>query len=198
MTKAIICFTGMDGSGKTTLAMSLIEELKKRGIPSKYVWCRWFPGLADPFHFIIRKTLGYTENQYRFFKPLKTIYECLLIVDYTMWLFLKVRMAVRYVLIIDRYVYDALADLYFLKFNVSSLFGKLFIAMNPKPNITFLIDAPLHMTLLRTNELSLEDARKYKKIYNLMAKTYGFRKIINIDFHDARNQLLKEVETIVA
>jgi thymidylate kinase len=188
----------MDGSGKTTLAMSFIKELKKRGIPFKYVWCRWFPGLAGPFHFIIRKTLGYTADQYRFFKPLKTIYECLLIVDYAIWLFLKVRIPVRYVLIIDRYVYDALADLYFLEFDVSSLFRRLFIGMNPKPDITFLIDAPLNMTLLRKNELSLKDARKYKKIYDAMAKTYGFKKIINIDFPDARNELLKEIETIIA
>ena len=187
----------MDGSGKTTLAMSLMEELKKRGIPSKYVWCRWFPGLADPFHFIIRKTLGYTADQYRFFKPLKIMYECLLIVDYTIWLFLKVRIRVRYVLIIDRYVYDVLVDLYFLEFNVSSFFRRLFVGMNPKPDITFLVDVPLHMALLRTNELSLKDARKYKKIYDVIAKIYGFRKIINIDFRDARNQLLKEVETII-
>ena len=187
----------MDGSGKTTLAMSLMEELKKRRIHCKYVWCRWFPGLADPFHFIIRKTLGYTANQYRFFKPLRIIYECLLIVDYAIWLFLKVRIPVRYVLIVDRYVYDALADLYFLQFNVSSFFRRLFIEMNPKPDITFLIDVPLHVALLRRNDLSLKDARKYKKIYNAMARTYGFQKIINIDFSDAQNQLLKEVETII-
>jgi thymidylate kinase len=187
----------MDGSGKTTLAKSLMEELKKRGIPSKYVWCRWFPGLADPFHFIIRKTLGYTKEQYNFLKPLKIIYEFLLIVDYAIWLFLKVRTRIRSVLIIDRYVYDALTDLYFLQFNGSSFFRRLFIEMNPKPDITFLIDVPLHMALLRRSNLSLKDARKYKKIYNEMAKIYGFQKIINVDFRDAQNKLLKEVETII-
>jgi|GEM_PF-6402172 len=187
----------MDGSGKTTLAMSLMEELKKRGIPSKYVWCRWFPGLADPFHFIIRKTLGYTTEQYMLLKPLKIIYECLLIVDYAIWLFLKVRIRIRYVLIIDRYVYDALTDLYFLQLNVSSFFRRLFVEMNPKPDITFYIDVPLHVALLRRNDLSLKDARKYKKIYDVMAETHGFQKIINIDFGDARNQMLKEVETII-
>jgi len=44
----LICFTGIDGSGKTTLAKMLVEGMKKEGIKSKYVYNRSKPFVTKP------------------------------------------------------------------------------------------------------------------------------------------------------
>ena len=200
MRKTVVCFTGLDGSGKTSHVLALMAELRKRGIPSKHVWCRWFPGLADPFHFVIRKTLGYTAEKYKFCKPLKIIYQCLIFWDYSISIIFKIRipaMLSNCVLLIDRYIYDTLADLDFIQFNVSIFFKKLLIMMNPRPNITFLIDVPPQVASSRKNEIQLIEAKRYRKIYHDLAKVYDFHVIINKDFRDAHNQILTEVLEIV-
>ena len=200
MGKAIVCFTGLDGSGKTSHALALMAELRKRGIPSKYVWCRWFPGLADPFHFVIRKTLGYTAEKYKFCKPLQITYQCLIFLDYSISIIFKIRipaMLSNCVLLIDRYIYDTLADLDFIQFNVSIFFKKSLIMMNPKPNITFLIDVPPQVATSRKNELQLIQAKRYRKIYHNLAKIYDFHTIVNIDFNEAHNKILREVLKLI-
>lgn len=196
-----ICFTGIDGAGKTSHALALMEEIKNRDIACKYVWCRWFPGFADPFHFIIRKTLGFTTKTYRFCKPLQKIYQFLILLDYAIPLFLKVKVPAMLgrCVIIDRYVYDRLADLYFVGFDLSinSYFVRLFTTMNPKPDIVFLIDVPPEAAVSRKNELFLNDAMHYKRIYEALAKAFHFEKILNLNFCQAHIQILERVlETI--
>jgi len=190
----------MDGSGKTTHISRLMKELRKRGFRVKYVWCRWVPGFADPFHFLIRKTLGYTAGSYKFFKPLQIVYQFLIILDYSVAIAFKVRLSAipnDCILLIDRYVYDALADLDFIRFSISTFFRRLFITMNPKPDITFLIDVPPDVACSRKNDLQLPQATKYRNIYHKLAKIYRFRTIINMDFSEAHDRILGEVLKII-
>lgn len=193
----IICFTGIDGAGKTSHALALMKELKKRGMACKYTWCRWFPGFADPFHFIIRKTLGCTARKYRFYKSLQIVYQCLILLDYAIPLFLKVKVPAMLgrCVIIDRYIYDRLADLCFLGFDLSNNinFVKMFTMMNPKPDIVFLVDVPQETILSRKSELSLNGVIHYRKIYEALSKTFRFEKVLNLNFCQAHNQILKRV-----
>jgi dTMP kinase len=192
----VICFTGIDGAGKTSHALALMEELKNRGIICTYVWGRWFPGFADPFHFIIRKVSGFTAKTYRFRKPLQIIYQFLILLDYAIPLFFKVKLPATLgrCVIIDRYVYDRLADLYFLGFDLSinAYFVRLFTTMNPKPDIIFLIDVPPETALSRKNDLSFKDAIRYREIYKDLAEIYHFQKMLNLNFCEARNQILNK------
>ena len=43
-----ICFTGMDGSGKTTLTRALVGTMQKRGIKASYVYNRYIPIVLRP------------------------------------------------------------------------------------------------------------------------------------------------------
>lgn len=193
----IVCFTGMDGTGKSSLASALLKGLKTKGFRCKYTWCRWSPGLSDVFHFVIRKTIGYKAREYRFCKPLQLIFPYLKILDFIVPILFRVRLPAMLGLyvIIDRYVYDALADLHLLNFDISTrnLFVRLFLAMNPKPDVTFLVDVPPRVALSRKADLSLMDAVKYEEIFNRMVKTYGFQKVVNLDFNEASNKILNEV-----
>jgi thymidylate kinase len=187
----------MDGTGKSSLASALLKELKQRGIKCEYAWCRWSPGVSDVFHFVVRKTLGYRAKQYKFCKPLQLIFPYLKVLDFIIPILFRVRIPSllgRYV-IIDRYVYDALADLRLLGFDISTQkrYVQLFLAMNPKPAVTFLVDVPLQVALMRKNDLSLREAAKYEEIFGYMETAFGFQKVVNLDFNEARNKVLNAV-----
>ncbi len=47
---------GVDGSGKTTLAMSYLEQLKIIGVPTTHVWSRYRNYLSKPFLGLMRLT----------------------------------------------------------------------------------------------------------------------------------------------
>ena len=49
-----ICFTGIDGSGKTTLSRGLVNALNERGIKYQYVYARWTPFILRPLILIGR------------------------------------------------------------------------------------------------------------------------------------------------
>jgi len=42
----IFCFSGIDGSGKSTQAFMLYFFLRRRGIKVDYLWLRWFAFLT--------------------------------------------------------------------------------------------------------------------------------------------------------
>ena len=44
----IICLSGVDGSGKTTLSKMLANELHKKGFNVSYVWMRYNHYLTKP------------------------------------------------------------------------------------------------------------------------------------------------------
>lgn len=44
---ALICFTGIDGSGKTTQAQLLVDELRRQGKDAVYLWNRGGRGVND-------------------------------------------------------------------------------------------------------------------------------------------------------
>jgi dTMP kinase len=51
-----ICFVGIDGSGKTTLAQALVERARVQGIEIEYTWCKFESSLF--------KLLIWLKNQF--------------------------------------------------------------------------------------------------------------------------------------
>ncbi len=101
----LICLIGIDGSGKTTLAKSFVEEAKKFGIKYKYVWGNAQPIFLKPLRFVahltvLRKFDRFKDNNqyekakedasYRF-GILSWIYSSIYLIDYIVWLFLKIK-----------------------------------------------------------------------------------------------------------
>jgi thymidylate kinase len=54
----VICFQGIDGSGKTFQAHNLVEQLNEAGIPAVYVWCGSRSALTRPFVMLGKRLLG--------------------------------------------------------------------------------------------------------------------------------------------
>ena len=153
----LICFTGMDGSGKTSHAKSLYNYLSKQGYACYYARSGIRPILSYLFYGFTwllgywKRTvsngeysidpLGQAPKNIRK-KALNSVWRVLIFVDFQ----IRNRFKIGFPLILgktvisDRYVHDLIAGL-----SVSGLLTKKFVHLllqsMPTPHLTFLLDA---------------------------------------------------------
>ena len=162
-----ICFLGIDGSGKTTLAKSLVKDLKRNKIESKYLW--WL----EAENSIIRRFLRFlipkkekskdkysikTSKNLTEFPLLGSIYQYIVFIDYLRQGFLKIWIPLIFGknIICDRYIYDVIIS-FSIEFNYSqkkfeTMLSK-FVHLFPEPNLTFLIDIPEEVAFKRKDDI---------------------------------------------
>lgn len=188
----LICFTGIDGTGKTTLARWTGEFLAKRGIPTRYVWGSYEERLAHPFislgqKIFVRKQQkrNYQEYHRSVNKALgnsfiSTLYQGLALSEYFSQLLFKVILPVtcqRHT-IADRYVYDTLLN---MAVNMNQSPEKLrqrihrFLKLCPAPVIVFHLDATPEVVMKRKSDIpALEYEAKRRQLYLILAKDFHF------------------------
>ena len=194
----IVCFMGIDGSGKTTLAKNLQKTLDATGVKYRYLW--WLTAEKS----LLRRIMRGASRLVRFNQRSKpkagsatdggsksgnshgskgkpgivmSIYQYVTLIDYTIQLFLKVWIPKKqgYVVICDRYIYDTIIafDITFdyseKKYN--NLFG-FFYRLAPKPDVFFIVDVPPEVAFGRKDDIpSVEFLLKPRAKYKAMAKT---------------------------
>jgi len=153
--KMLICYSGVDGSGKTTHAKTLSKELISRDIRTSNFWMRGHSLFLSHIFKLARKSL-FHQNQIsstlntdiirRSYCPiiLKALaYSTML--D-RIWFFLKIRMSLylRNVVICDRYTNDTILDLELdLRINCNKcILAKIIKLLSPKPDVLFILDTP--------------------------------------------------------
>jgi dTMP kinase len=193
-----ICFTGIDGSGKTTLAKSLVEIMKRNGIECRYVYNRYNPFMLKPFIVVARAIFlrgndmfeDYTEDsnaKKRIFKNhlLSVIYQSFLLFDYSLQIFIKVKipLILGKNIICDRYIYDTVCTDLAVDMNYSNekkidMLRKCFYLF-PKPDMTFLIDIPEEIAYGRKDDIpSVDYLKDRRNIYLEIGRAY---KMISLD-----------------
>ena len=181
----LICFTGIDGSGKTTLSKALVEMLNKNSIKCKYVYGRIEPFISRVFIWVGRKLflrgkdafgnyIEYSNIKRAAMKRnsfLSTIYQNILLFDYSLQLLFKIRipLILGKNIVCDRYVYDTIIDLSvdmeFSGSEMRDLIKKLFY-IAPKPDIVFLIDLLEEIAFQRKKDTpSIEYLKERRKAY---------------------------------
>lgn len=180
-----ICFTGIDGSGKTTLAKGLVESLNKKGIRCQYVSAKLDPFILKPFIWVGRliflrgKSMFNNYSDYSGTKKetirnhplLSGIYQQISLFDYSLQTLLKIRLPLFLGknVVCDRYIHDVVVN---LAVELDYPDGKLRIILNkclqmyPKPDLIFLADVPEEIAYQRKDDVpSLEYLKERRQIY---------------------------------
>lgn len=186
----LICFTGVDGSGKTTHAILLQEQLKKLGFSCVYVWSAFRPFLSYSF-FAITRLLGYwkktKKNAYTDpleFAPksihskLSLLWSLFLFVDYQLRVFVKIRVPMLFgkSIICDRYFYDLIMELHTSR-SLTSWLPHFLARGLPEPVVTFLMTAPISLNTSRRQFSSAFFSQRYRVLEEL-SENFDF---VNID-----------------
>lgn len=188
-----ICFTGIDGSGKTTLAKSLVDVMKQKGIKTKYVYNRYTPIILRPiilvgkWLFLRGKDIFENYKDYTGTKKsaskkhpfLASRYQRILWFDYFFQIFFKIKLPLLFGknIICDRYIYDTIVTDLSVDFNYSEEDAKNSLSklsLFPTPDITFLVDLPEEIAYQRKDDVPSVDYLKDRRgIYHHIGEKYG-------------------------
>jgi len=182
----LICFTGIDGSGKTTLAKTLARELAGEGYKSKYTWCGWLKfqsPLLAPFAAVGRKLLfrrTVSDPEFNLDTSGKwangSLYWYLVMCDYVISTWLRVSIPLmrgQTTMVCDRYAYDLLAAAVVTQVSNYKSLQRALLNLLPKPDLTFLIDLPVEVAFQRKKHPTIPVLRRLKNIYLALAKEHG-------------------------
>ena len=210
----LVCFTGIDGSGKTTLAKTVVKELRaKYGVNAVYIYGRIVPIISRIGVFAIRHVImkrasnssksNYSEYSARKKKLLKnplvrSLFEISFIVEQIIQVLLKIlpRMLVSDIIICDRYIYDTLVtDLGAnLKYSPERLKRRLrlFEKFTPKPSLVFFVDVPEEVAISRKNDIpGIEYLRERRELYLHLIKEVS--NIVVLDGTQSQNFLKNKI-----
>jgi len=194
----LICFIGIDGSGKSTHAISIANSLIRDGVRCKYVWTRWFPIILKPLVVLI-KTLLFNRNiskkdyvKYKsakrgyLRKNLAKIWQNMVLSDYFLQVLIKIKLplALGNVVVCDRYLYDTLVDLAvdsnYSKDELKDMLKPHVMLLFPKPDTVFLLDVPEKVAFKRKSDVpALTYLIDRRKLYLALAEEYPSIEVLN-------------------
>lgn len=208
----IICLTGVDGAGKTTLAKMLTNSLNSGNKKFKYIHARSIPLISRPVIFLGELIFLHKENisndysKYNHRKKsviikhsfLSKVYEYICLCDYTLQSFIKLNLHIiqNHNIICDRYIYDDIisdlsVDLNYSKEKLIRIINQV-LSILPKPDKIILIDVPEETAYSRKHDIySVDYIKERRKIYLEMAKEYS---MFILDGTKTTKELLQELE----
>jgi len=195
----VIGFVGTDGSGKTTLAKKLIDELNKKGYPSKYVWFR-FPYFFTLAILFIGRVTGFTKYltkgkkritiHHFHVQPFRTLYSLILLFDMILYYTVKVWIPSKlgYIVVCDRWIYDIFVDLSMDTTNKhlhQTTIGSLLYNLASQARLTLLLDAPDHVLETRRPETRFDpyasERRSFYRLFRRHATSFPGMYILDSD-----------------
>jgi len=207
----VICFIGPDGTGKTTQAELLKDELVNRGYLCEYRWLRFHHFFSLPL-LALARILNFSELKslddgtiigYHFFYKSKMIsffYQWLLLLDTTIYYFFYLNLPLKLtkkIFICDRCIYDTLIDLEISthKKIFDSFIGYLFLKLLPENLIVILFNSNISELKQRRLNINLDlTIGKKIELYNI----YGNKlKIKTINANQPQSLIKEEILCIL-
>ena len=192
-----ICLIGVDGSGKSTFARMIEQELISRGYRTKYVWLRMNYMLTRPVLLYCRLT-GLTRrpvvngrkisiHEFHRSRPVAKLVQYLHFVDtviaYCFKIFIPMKFLGRYI-VCDRFVHDVLVD-FIMESKDFDLHNKairrLLFSLVPKDAKVLLAKTDLRTILERKPDVLLYDKDFEMRFqeYNRLAQLYDLEVVDN-------------------
>ena len=168
----LICITGIDGAGKTTLAKSAVEALQEAGTPASYVYGRTYPLVSRLLMavgravFLRKKDIWGDYQDYERGKQsvirnplLAWGYTVAILLDYYLqiWLKLGPYLFSRRTILVDRYIYDTVIN--DLSAHLGYTLDQTMRAIErgprllPRPELLILIDLPEEVAFARKDDI---------------------------------------------
>jgi len=213
----IVCFIGIDGSGKTTLCKLLVKELRSRGIPSRYVYGRFLPKMMAPVFKIIstltlngeklekHNNIRLANQRHLLSEPLiSKIFITGVLFDQILQILLKVYLPSIFkneVVVCDRYFYDTvLIDIAIpCNFDDDSTvqFVQRYLPLFPKTHMVFLVVVPPDVAFHRKKDISsLGALEQLSRSYLYTARHFGATTIDGTrNLSELMSFLLKKLES---
>jgi thymidylate kinase len=175
--KILITLSGTHGSGKSTNAGKCYYLLNKAGYRFSYLRHQ---DLLDPFGFIVRRAariLHTSTEELEMLRPTRVLWSLYLLYIYCPILIsgIALRKLLGYSTVCDRYVYDLIVA--FGDNNMSVPSESLLLRLIPRPNASFVMDAPEQRILADRPEHTAEFIRKEKWLYLKLVDDFNLTKI---------------------
>lgn len=184
------CFaiTGLDGSGKTTLANWLVEYLRSKGYRCRYVWIRSLHTFAyltscilTPlgWHRTFRNPNGIVISRFEVHEGTfaRKIWPVIEFVSVLPWIILKTRLLLflGYVIVLDRCTIDTTISISLRARNMNfadSSLGKILLKMMPKNCTVIFLDADFFTVLKRKPDIhnTSDEIKNWITLYRVLAR----------------------------
>ena len=204
-----ICFTGLDGSGKTTQAKNLSKNLSSNKTKYEYVYARFNPIFFKLIINLSKMIFINGDNDYvertnskknvlENHNFLSNIYYNFMLTEYYFQLLFKIKIPLLLGknVICDRYIFDTIitdisVDLNMKNEEILLLINK-YLKKLPKPDIIFLIDVNEHTAYKRKDDIeSIEYLKDRKNGYLYFSSKYG--NAIRIDGEREKEEIESEI-----
>lgn len=180
----LVCITGIDGAGKSTLAKGIVTALMSEGKPARYVYGRIKPALSLILmklgrSLVLKKNnpwtdfTGYSNDKkktmrnpvLRFFYSLSVYMDFYIQIWWKLFPFSISSMNV----ILDRYIYDTVISDLAVHLGYSEEYAEASIRKAgkfiPKPQITLFIDLPEEAAFARKTDVPHIDYLRERRCY---------------------------------
>ena len=210
MRKKVICFSGIDGSGKSTHARLVFKELKAKGINCRYRWLRYprfFSFIPEALYGLISSTrkTGFSSSSHKIYKTpfhsskvVINLWPLFQLVDAFLIMMKNVYLPAFFgcTLILDRCIIDTLVDIAVSLKNEKLIFGvvgKSFLKLIPNNSLVLIFDVEESIAVFRKNQTDDVDTLTRKRIlYKSLSKTYRWNVIYTDElFHEVHNKVIE-------
>ena len=181
MKKILLTLSGTHGSGKSTNAGKCYYLLNRSGYKFSYIRHQ---DLLDPFGFVVRRTariLHVEPTKLESLRPTRIAWSIYLLFIYCPILVsgIRLRHLLGYNVVSDRYLYDVMVGFRDNRATVPS--EDLLMRLLPRPDVSFVLDAPEQRILVDRPEHSGDFIQKEKILYRQVADHFNLSRISTSD-----------------